>query len=253
MDQFKHFILYFFGALGLFSLWAVTANAQQGLGRFDLDTVRQNRPVATKEITHASGTKVWLFRLPGGACRKEDCHSDRERSELIQNQPDNKEGRRYLYTFSVFIPNSVPDVTPTNLIIWQLKPQGSGKPSVTIEVVHNQIRFVLHNPNALQTNKMAPLKPIVIKTVTSSARGRWLDFELDALWARGANGHLTFRLNGTVVAQHHGRNIDDNSTKQRVRFGLYRSFISRYMKWAAVGELPLQTVYFANITRRRIR
>lgn len=251
MKRASHYITLCFAAFTLFGFDA--AIAQQGLGRFDTDTVRQNRPVATKAIRHSSGTKVWLFRLPGGACRKVDCTSDRERSELIQNKRDNKEGQRYLYTFSVFIPKKTPDVSPTNLIIWQIKPKGGGKPSVTIEVVHNQVRFVLHNPNALQTNKMAPLKPVVIKTVTTKARGHWLDFELDALWSRGSSGHLTLRLAGAVVAQHRGRNIDENSTKQGVRFGLYRSFISRYMKRKGVRVLPLQTAYFANISRRKIR
>jgi len=229
------------------------SDAQEGLGRLDADSVRANRPQRAANIEHPSGEPVWYFQLPGGACRNPDCQNDRERSELIQSSADNLIGTEYRYTFSVYFPPDMPDVSPTNLIFWQIKPHGSGKPSVTMELVGNTINFVLSDPTQVQGDPMNPLRPAVIRTVTTSARGQWLDFVLDARWSMSGDGYIRLSLDGRQVVSHTGPNVDANSSRQRVRFGLYRSFLSRYMQARGVGELPLQTALFSNITRSIIQ
>ncbi len=237
----------------LFALSSLGARAQEGLGRLDADSVRSNRPQQAQNIQHPSGQPVWYFQLPGGACRNPDCQNDRERSELIQSSADNLAGNAYRYTFSAHFPPDMPDVSPTNLIFWQIKPSGSGKPSATMELVGNSIYFVLSDPSQTQGDPMNPLQPVVIQRVTSSARGRWLEFTMDARWSRGGDGYVRLSLNGRQVVSHTGPNIDANSARQRVRFGLYRSFLSRYVQQYGGGHLPTQTALFSNITRTSIQ
>ena len=223
--------------------------AQAGLGGLDVNAPRQARPGRVSNIEHPSGTTVWYFELPGGACHGPDCRTDRERTQLMQSRADNVVGQGYRYTFSVMIPSDVPDVDPTNLLLWEIKPMGPGKPSVTFELRGNAIDFVLSDPRAVQGSPMRPLQPAVIDRVTSSARGRWLDFVVDARWARDASGFIDVYLDGGRVVSHRGPNIDANSDRQAVMFGLYRSFISRYKERHGVARLPTQRALFANVGR----
>lgn len=231
----------------------LAGHGQAGLGGLDADSVRSNRPQRVANVTHPSGAPVWHFQLPGGACRNPDCRNDRERSELIQSTPDNHAGRAYRYTFSVYLRPDMPSVSPTNLTVWQIKPHGSGKPSLSIEVQHNEVFAILSDPSRVQGDPMNPLQPAVIRRVTSQARGHWLDFVLDARWSRGADGFLRLALDGREVLRHSGPNIDSNSERQRVRFGLYRSFLSRYKQRTGAAALPTQTALFSNVTRASLR
>ncbi|MCR8547552.1 polysaccharide lyase [Salipiger sp. P9] len=233
----------------IFAVSASIASAQSGFGKFDRDAARGSTMGITRNIAHPSGTAVRAFSLPGGACRGDDCRNDRERAELIESRTANLEGHSYRYTFSVFFPADTPDVGPTNLIFWQVKPHGTGKPSITMELVGNDINFVLHDPSRLQGDRMNPLRPVVIRRVARGVRGRWQDFVLDVHWSKRNDGRIVLKREGREVLSHNGPNIDSKSSRQRVRYGLYRSFLSRYLQRNGGSKLPTQTAYFANITR----
>lgn len=226
--------------------------AQDGLGRIDYTGKKQNRPFQSKEISHPNGAAVTCFSLPGNSCNRDDCKADRERTQLLQSKPDNLEGNAYRYKFSVFLPKNFKDVRPANLILWEVKPRGSGKPSAVIEVIDGYLQFSLSNPNQTQADKLNPLKPVLIKRLGAIPRGRWSEFTLDVKWSQANDGVLRLSLNGRNVVFHEGPNIDANSKRQMVMYGLYRSFISRYLTSRGANEMPLQQACFANISRAKI-
>lgn len=229
------------------------ASAQEGLGRLDFTGKRANRPVLQDNLTHPGGARATCFSLPGNSCDRDDCRYDRERAQLLQSRPDNREGDAYRYTVSIFLPSNFEDIRPANLILWEVKPKGAGKPSAVIEIIDGRLQFSLSNPGQTQADKMKPGKPVVIKGLGSIPKGRWTDFTLDAKWSRGGDGILRVHHNGRLVVDHRGPNIDSNSSRQQVMYGIYRSFISRYLASSGRAQMPLQQACFANVTRQRIR
>lgn len=230
-----------------------TVDAQEGLGRLDFTGKRENRPVAQDNLVHPSGARATCFSLPGNSCNRDDCGSDRERAQLLQSKPDNREGKAYRYSVSFFLPSDFVDVSPTNLMLWEVKPRGNGKPSAYFGIIDGHLQFDLSNPLVTQTDKMNPEKPLIIKRLGSIPRGRWTEIIIDAKWSRGADGILRVYHNKRLVVDHRGPNIDSNSASQQVMYGLYRSFISRYLSSTGRSQMPSQQACFANVARQRIR
>jgi hypothetical protein len=237
----------------LIYLSPVTAGAQEGLGQLDFTGKRENRPVLPDNLAHPSGARATCFSLPGNSCNRDDCGSDRERAQLLQSKPDNREGEAYRYSVSFFLPSDFVDVSPTNLMLWEVKPKGSGKPSASFGIIDGHLQFDLSNPVVTQADKMNPEKPLIIKRLGAIPRGRWTEIIIDAKWSRGDDGILRVYHNGRSVIDHRGPNIDSNSTRQQVMYGLYRSFVSRYLSSTGQSQMPLQQACFANVLRQRIR
>lgn len=237
----------------LICLSPVTAGAQEGLGQFDFTGKRENRPVLSDNVAHPGGAQAMCFSLPGDSCNRDDCDSDRERAQLLQNKPDNREGEAYRYSVSFFLPTDFVDVSPTNLMLWEVKPRGNGKPSISFGIINGNLQFDLSNPMVTQANKMKPEKPLIMKRLGAIPRGRWTEIVIEAKWSGVEDGILRVYHNGRSVIDHRGPNIDSNSKSQQLMYGLYRSFNSRYLKSTNKSQMPLQQACFANISRERIR
>jgi hypothetical protein len=241
-------------AIGLvLAMWTSAALAQSGLGSFDYIGRRENRPAVQSGFTHPNGAEVTCFSLPGRSCSGVDCQTDRERAQLIQSTPDNLAGEAYRYAFSFYLPSDFADVRPANLMLWEVKPPGTGKPSAVIEIIDGHLQFSLSNPGVTQADVMNPERPTIIQRLGAIPRGRWTEISIDVRWSRGADGLLRVHHNGRRVVEHRGPNIDANSARQQVMYGLYRSFISRYLTAQGAAQTPLQQACFANVSRQRIQ
>ncbi len=240
-------------SLVLAALLPATALAQTGLGTFGYIGKRELRPEVRQDVTHPNGAAAWSFALPGGSCNDEDCRTDRERAQLVQRRADNVEGKAYRYSVSFYLPPDFADVSPANLILWEVKPRGTGKPSAVVEIIGGRLQFSLSDPGRTQADKMNPEKPVIIRSLGPIPRGRWTDVVVDAKWSRSDAGILHVYHNGRRVVSHRGPNIDSNSTRQAVMFGLYRSFVSRYLRATGRSQAPLQRAWFANVGRQQIR
>ena len=222
-----------------------------GLGRLDFTGANGNAPRVQSDIIPPNGDVAWHFMLPGGACHAEDCNTDRERAQLIQSRPDNITGRSYIYTFSFFLPQDFADVSPTNTMLWEVKPFGPAKPSIAIEIVDSRLQFVMSNPGVSQQDKMNPERPSIIRSMGSIPRGRWTEVEVEVLWSADTDGQLTVTQNGNVIVNHAGPNVEAGVQRQAVMFGLYRSFLSRYIERTGQNTLPTQEAYFGLVAREQ--
>jgi len=238
--------------IGFFvAISAPSTLAQTGMGSFDFTGRNENRPAVQSGFTHPNGAQVTCFSLPGNSCNGPDCRSDRERAQLLQRTSDNLAGESYRYAFSFYLPSDFIDVRPANLILWEVKPSGTGKPSAVIEIIDGHLQFSLSNPGVTQADLMNPERPIIIRRLGAIPRGRWSEIQIDVRWSHGPDGILRVSYNGRMVVDHRGPNIDANSARQQVMYGLYRSFISRYLTAAGVAQMPLQQACFANVSRQR--
>ncbi|WP_164744699.1 heparin lyase I family protein [Nioella ostreopsis] len=228
------------------------ALAQAGLGRLDHNGINQLRPAMQSAIVPPGASEAWHFILPGGSCEREDCRSDRERTQMIQSRPDNNAGEAYRYTFSFYLPDDFPDVTPANTMLWEVKPFGPGKPSIAVEIVDGHLQFTMSNPGISQTDLMNPERPSIMQHMGSIPRGRWTDVMIDVRWSSGEDGILRVYQNGRLIVNHTGPNMEAGVQRQAVMFGLYRSFISRFTIRTGQPQAPTQEAYFANVVRQRI-
>lgn len=233
--------------------WPSMAAAQSGLGSFDFIGRRENAPAAQSGISHPGGNPATCFALPGNSCHGDDCGFDRERAQFLQKSADNRAGQAYRYTVAILLPANFVDVSPTNLLLWEVKPRGNGKPSASFGIIDGHLQFDLSNPGVTQADKMRPEKPLIIKRLGKIPRGRWTEIVIDAKWSQGADGVLRVYHDGRLVVDHRGPTIDANSSRQSVMYGLYRSFNSRYLAATGRSQMPLQEACFANVTRQRIR
>lgn len=229
------------------------AIGQTGMGAFDFSGHQQYRPVEDISLVHPDGHSVLSFTLPGGSCSRDDCQTDRERAQLVQRSQDNVEGESFRYTVSFYLPADFKDVSPANVMFWEVKPLGNGKPSAVIEIIDSRLQFSLSNPALTQADKMNPERPVIIKQLGAIPRGRWTDITIDVRWAHSEAGLLKVYHNGRLVVDHRGANIDANSRRQVVMFGIYRSFISRYLRPRSSTLMPTQQVFFANVSRQKIQ
>lgn len=238
-------------------IWLLTiptiAIAQSGLGQLDHNGLRQLAPKLQSAVVPADTAQAWHFILPGGSCARADCRSDRERTQLLQNRPDNTAGESYRYAFSFYLPNDFPDVYPANTLLWEVKPFGSGKPSIMVEIVERQLQFTMSNPGVTQQDMMNPERPSIMQTMGRIPAGRWTDVIIDVRWSAGADGILRVYQNGRQIVNYTGPNMESGVRNQAVMFGIYRSFISRFLSRTGASTVPTQEVYFANVTRQRIR
>ena len=227
--------------------------AQSGVGKLDHSGKRALKPKIQSSVVPNGTDKAWHFVLPGGSCNRDDCKFDRERSQLVQSRPDNLVGKSYRYGFSFFLPKDFVDVSPTNTLLWEVKPFGTGKPSIVVEIVESRLQFTMSNPGVSQSDKMNPEKPIVIKSLGPIPRGKWTDIKIDVKWSSGKDGSLVLFQNGRKVLSHSGPNVETKVKKQAIMFGIYRSFVSRYTQRRGVQETPTQEAFFSNVSRQEIK
>ncbi len=227
--------------------------AQEGLGRLDHNGLNKLKPKFQTSVTPVNAKKALHFVLPGGSCSKDDCGTDRERSQMLQSRPDNIKGQSYRYSFSFFLPAEFPDIYPANTMLWEVKPFGNGKPSIMVEIVDSHLQFTMSNPRVSQRDKMNPDKPAIMKNMGRIPREKWTEMIIDVRWSDQKDGILTVYQNGQKIVDYRGANQEAKVLKQAVMFGIYRSFISRYKKQTGNAILPTQQAYFANVKRQEIR
>ncbi|AUG52644.1 polysaccharide lyase [Thalassospira marina] len=188
---------------------------------------------------------VERFEVRPGDCGGDnaiDCGRDRERSELSERGDRNPQGSTYWYRWSLYIPKDFVDVSPTKVALGQFHQEGS-HPAWMFEVDGAGY----HLDDHVTTRK--PRYHTLIKG--ASLRGRWHDIVVFAHWAKDDSGVLRVWADGSLKFDYQGPTM----TAERVyfKYGLYRSFVSRYQNANETDRVPAQTVYFANVSRAENR
>jgi len=192
--------------------------------------------LAVKDPTEsASVPVVERFEVRPGDCAEIDCKTDRERSELREMGHPNKEGETWWYGWSIFVPPEYPNVYPTKVALGQFH-QMDGKPAFMFQNykgglwLDNQLRNRYYN--------------LISK---EDLRGRWHKVEVNVKWSRSGKGFLKVWVNGEQRIEIKGKTM--SRKKVYFKYGVYRSFLSRYPKKAVPG----QVVYYANVRKHTTR
>ena len=188
---------------------------------------------------------VECFDVRPGDCGRnrnwDDCAKDRERSELSEKKKDTAAGEHHWYGWSVYLPARFADAYPTKVTLGQFHQVGS-HPAWMFEVGPTGYRLDDH------VNAGRAAYPLV---AASELKGRWHRIEIEAKWSAGRDGVLNVWADGALKVDHKGPTM----TAERVyfKYGLYRSFLSRYKKAAGADVVPGQVVVNANVRRAETR
>jgi hypothetical protein len=186
--------------------------------------------------------RVEKFEVRPGDCWKNagwnDCEKDRERSELSEKRKTTKVGDEYWYGWSIYAPKDWQNVWPTKTALGQFHQKGA---HVIWMFQNDKGGLLLDQQTTGRTVRKYPL------LTTLELRGRWNRIEVHVKWSTRKDGFLDVYVNGTKKVAYRGKTM----TAQNVyfKYGVYRSFLSRYKKANGTKEVPGQTAYYANVKR----
>lgn len=193
------------------------------------------------------GKKFIKFEVRPGDCGNnggwDDCANDRERHELSQTKALQKHGDEYWYSWSIFVPKDTPNITPTkvhlgqfhqkkNNVLWLMSWSYSGYK------IDNQVPG---NGRTVEARNIIPRE---------SYQGKWQDILIHVRWSHNDDGFFKIYHNHDLKYEHQGQTIAKGD-RSFFKFGIYRSFISRYKNLKGVKEAPKQIVYYDEVHRNR--
>jgi hypothetical protein len=198
----------------------------------------------SEDITGNAPTKnIEIFDIRPGDCSENDgwsdCDNDRERSELTERNKTTGPGKQYWYGWSIYFPEDYPNVYPTKVALGQFH-QDDGPPVWMFQ--NSSGGYHLDQQISGQTIKYFELLS------DKELRGQWHQVELHVGWAGDNTGFFNVWINGEQKVQYTGRtmNSDDRSY---FKYGIYRTYLTRYMNRNSVNEVPAQKVYYSNVKR----
>ena len=205
-----------------------------------------DRPHGVTTVPGSRKESVQRFEVRPGDCTSRDCYRDRERSELGEVDASSRVGDEYWYEFSFYLPNDFPNIYPAKTALGQFHqkgvtsppvlfqygiPQGSGTPSYYLDL--NQTKrghFPLINERSL--------------------RGRWHNIRVHARWSTAADGLIRVYVNGRLTADVVGPNTT-YANPIYFKYGVYRSFLSRYKSAYGSSDVPAQAALFRSVRKSR--
>jgi polysaccharide lyase-like protein len=125
-----------------------------------------------------------------------------ERAELMESRKlISKEGTRYEYTFSLFVPPDFP-IVPTRLVIAQWKQYCPGAAPCSNDSPVLAVRYIGGTLQITQT--LGHDRRIRLYRGTNDLRGKWTDFKFDVRFAPDETGRVEVWVDGTRVVDHRG-------------------------------------------------
>lgn len=191
---------------------------------------------------------VERFEVKPGDCESErywdtywsDCDNDRERSELCERGEKNWVGTTWWYSWYMYVPEGYINIYPTKTALGQFH-QESGSPVFMFQNHKGGLYL-----DDLQRN---PKYYILIKK--KSFKGKWHKFVVNAHWSLNKDGYFKVWVNDELKVD-----IKNNTMTKAIayfKYGIYRSFMSRYRKAKGKHDVPGQIVYYADIKKSKTR
>ena len=184
------------------------------------------------------GHQSLRFEVKPGDCGYDnggdDCKRDSERHELSGNRHGDGE---YWYTWSIYLPKDFKNIYPTKLamgqfhqskghVVWMFQNADGGY------FVDNQVYG-----RTSRTDRIINQEEMV---------SRWNDILINANWTDKNIGFFRVWVNGKLSYKYYGP-TKTKGKKVYQKFGVYRSFMSRYKMAKNVDLVPGQVVYFDEV------
>ena len=184
------------------------------------------------------GQESLRFEVKSGECGYnkgwDDCKKDRERHELSGNRHSDGE---YWYAWSIYLPKDFKNIYPTKLamgqfhqskghVVWMFQNADGGY------FVDNQVYG-----RTSRTDRILNQEEML---------SRWNDILINANWTDKNIGFFRVWVNGKLSYKYYGP-TKTKGKKVYQKFGVYRSFMSRYKMAKNADLVPGQVVYFDEV------
>ena len=191
-----------------------------------------------------AGKKSIRFEVRSGDCGTDkdgewdDCKNDRERHEL--SGKNFKDGE-WWYAWSIFVPEDHFHINPSTLllgqfhqkaghVIWMFK-NGKKEEGYYIE---NQIKKGVYKKSKLLSK--------------DDMRDKWNDILVNMKWTHKDNGFFKIWINNELTYDYAGP-TKTKGKKPYFKFGIYRAWLSKWVKAKNKNEVPTQVIYFDEIRK----
>lgn len=208
-----------------------------------LSTTSYGYSIVNDPTGTAPTSTIERFEVRPGDCSSNagwsDCTNDRERSELSEKSK-NYENSEWWYGWSFYTPLEYPIIAPAKTAIGQFH-QKDGPPA-----------FMFQNGNGgYWIDKNFGNSTDYIQLLTHEQMlGKWNKIEVHALWKQ-ENGFFRVFANGVLKYDFKGRTMSGSSVY--FKYGVYRSYVSRYAAYNSNTPAPMQVILFANVKKAKSR
>ncbi len=191
---------------------------------------------------------VESFDVRPGDCstdgKYDDCAEDSERSELAEIYKSTFSGDEYYYGWSIYFPDDYVNVYPTKVALGQFHQKGA----------HVIWMFQNYNGGYHLDNQVAghsSTDDYIELIKENELRGKWHKIEVHVRWSTDQSGFFRVSVNDKKISDYSGPTMTANAVY--FKYGLYRSFVLRYLEKNNVDEVPAQKVFFSNVKRGNSR
>ena len=155
------------------------------------------------DVVRAGQRAARIVLRPGGYLeRGTNGDPDTERAELMESRKlISREGVRYEYTFSIFVPQDFP-IVPIRLVIAQWKqycpgsaPCSDDSPVLAVRYIGGQLRI---------TQALGPDRRTQLYRAAHDLRGKWTDFKFRVRFAPDETGRVETWLDDTRIVDYRG-------------------------------------------------
>jgi hypothetical protein len=235
--------------IGLVATLGACATIDQGsFGPFQrsLNVKSYGYSIAEDQTKTSSVNLIEIFEVRPGDCASEggwsDCANDRERSELSEQNKSTCPGDEYWYGWYIYFQDDYRNIYPTKVALGQFH-QDKSHPI-----------WMFQNADGgyhLDDQVMGHTRKYYKLIDETELRGKWHRIEVCVRWAKDETGFFRVWVNGEQKVDYTGKTMD--AEKVYFKYGLYRSFLSRYKNQYQTDVVPVQKVYFANVKRAKSR
>lgn len=215
---------------GLGSAPEVSAQGKPILNKTKIESLSHKSKYGFAKVSSPTrrGAKAQRFEIRHGDCGRtsgyDDCSNDRgriERKEKPKNAMAKPDGYVW-YGYSILIPSDFVSLGRANTILSQAKTENHLVPLWAM--TFNDNPYLLYGDG--KTCKLGSM---------SSWKGRWIDVTVFAHYARsGQPVYFQLYKDGKLLCQRKTpimpRNINKSNQKIGLKYGIYSSFVSRYLQ-----------------------
>ena len=226
---------------------SVNAVSRGEFGQFErsLNNTTHGYQVIEDPTGTAPTLKVERFEVRGGDCSQNkywsDCKNDRERSEL-SGPKNNLLGSEWWYGWSIYLPHDFEVVDPVSVMFGQFHQRDKDRPAFSFKndggglYLSRDLHASQHWSTILTDQEM---------------RGAWNHIEVHAKWSQKSDGFFDVYANGELKKSYRGPTTSAEALY--FKYGIYRTFISKYLTKNNAEEVPTQIVLYANVRRSKTR
>ncbi len=197
--------------------------------------------LTVEDPTGSSPSKiVERFEVKPGDCEADmhwsDCDNDRERSELTERGGRNWAGSTFWYRWYMYVPEGYINIYPTKVALGQFH-QEKGQPVFMFQNYKGGL-FLDDQKRDSKYYKLIDEKDL---------RGKWHKIVVNAHWSQKKDGFFKVWVNDELMVEIKNKTMTEEYSY--FKYGVYRSFMTRYKKATGQQAVPGQIVYYTGVKK----